>query len=810
MKYRLRAFGGLVVERDGVRLDGVAGHRKALSLLAALAVHGSLGRERLMALLWPESDEARAKGSLKQAVHLLRRQLAEPALLLGTSELRLNPDRIESDVQLFIGALEAGDAEAAVAFYGGPFLDGVHLEGTPEFERWTDERRAELAGRYARALEDLALGAEALGDAQGAAGWWRRLQAADPFNGRVALQLIRALDAVGDRAAALRHAHAHDVLLREELGIPADPAILELAERFRSVAAPGPAGSPAADAHGRTFPPPSVAPAQAASSPSARSPADASSPAPHMAASAAPAVEPAPAAAAAGPLPAAGRRLRLGLRLAGAIVMVALAGGVVVVAIAGQRLAGDAVGDGGAGVARGGGVSLVVLPFVDISPEGDQEYFSDGITEEILNSLAGITGLRVPARSTSFYFKGRNLPVTEIAAQLGVDAVLEGSVRRSGDRVRITAQLIDGRADRHLWSETFDRDLGDVFAVQTEIAGIVAEAMRVRLIVPGEVGGPPPTLSAEAHDLYLRGLFHWNRRSAADLGLAVGFFEEATRVDPAYARAWAGMALAYAVIPIAFTSLLPQEEAWARMDAAAARALALDPTRAEAHAARAVSYHFQWRLEDAEREYRRALAIDPDYATAHQWYGEHLAKTGRGEEGVGAVRRAIELDPFSLVAHNDLGLVLMLKRQFPEAIAQWERTVALDPGFAIPLFFLHRVHLLEGRLDAAEDAGRRWAELTGAMTPDAVVTLSRAPGDREARRDALALLREGELVPTPRWLDLAFYYVVLGELDAAIHALEQGLNARAPMMVQVGMAPWFDALRGDERMARIRREVGFR
>jgi TolB-like protein/DNA-binding SARP family transcriptional activator/Tfp pilus assembly protein PilF len=794
--YRLRAFGGLVLERDGVRLDGVAGHRKALSLLAALAAHGSLGRERLMALLWPESDAARAKGSLKQAVHLLRRQLSAPDLLVGTAELRLNPDRIESDVQLFARALDAGDAEAAIALYGGPFLDGVHLEGTPEFERWADERRAELAERYARALEELARGAEVRGDPLAAAGWWRQLQAADPFNGRVALQLMRTLDAAGDRAAALRHARAHDQLLREELGIAADAAIYDLAERLRSPAAPGPAGaagaSLAADPTDPPLlplpPPPPLWPPPALPDPAT----SAASPTP---AGPGPVASPGPAAT----------RPRRGLRLAAPLLVAVLAVGVAVVATAGKRL----MGDGAPGGSVDGTVSLVVLPFADISPNGDQEYFSDGITEEILNSLAGIPGLRVPARTTSFYFKGRNLPVSEIAALLGVDAVLEGSVRRSGDRVRITAQLIDGGADRHLWSETFDRDLEDVFAVQAEIAGIVAEALRVRLVAPsGE--RPPPTRSAEAHDLYLRGLFHWNRRSAKDLVLAVGFFEEATRIDPAYARAWAGLALTHAVTPIGFTPTMPQDTAWARMDAAADRALALDPTLAEAHAARALSYHFQWRWDDAEGQFRQALAMNPDYATAHQWYGEHLAKTGRGDAGVDAVRRAIELDPLSLVAHNDLGLVLLLNRQFPEAIAQWERTVAMDPGFAIPHYFLHRVHLLEGRLDAAEDAGRRWAELTGAMTADAVVTLSRAPGDPDARRAALVLLDQRERDPAPRWLDLAFYYVVLGERDAAIRVLEEGLRVRAPMMVQVGAAPWFDALRGDERMERLRREVGFR
>jgi TolB-like protein/DNA-binding SARP family transcriptional activator len=784
--YRLRAFGGLVLERDGVRLDGMAGHRKALSLLAVLAVQGSLGRERLMALLWPESDAERARGSLKQTVHLLRRQLSEPDLLVGTAELRLNPDRIESDVQRFARALDAGDAEAAVALYEGPFLDGVHLDGSPEFERWVDEHRAELSGRYARALEELARGAEAGGEPLAAVGWWRRLQAADPFNGRVALRLMGALDAAGDRAAALRHADAHDLLLRDELGIAADPAIVELAERLRSPATAGAAGAwLAAEAADRRIPPPaSPAPSPAPAPPTTPAPAATVTPAPN---------------------PTSTRRPRRGLRLVATLVVVTLAIGTAVLATTGKR----SMGDGAAGSVVDGTVALVVLPFADISPGGDQEYFSDGITEEVLNSLAGIPGLRVPARSTSFYFKGRNLPVAEIAARLGVDAVLVGSVRRSGDRVRITAQLIDGRADHHLWSETFDRDLEDVFAVQSEIAGIVAEAMRVRLVAPQGAERPPPTRSVEAHDLYLRGLFHWNRRSDTDLGLAVGFFEEATRVDPAYARAWAGLALAYAIIPIGFTPAMPQDQAWARMDAAADRALALDPTLAEAHAARALSYHFQWRRDDAEREFRRALALNPDYATAHQWYGGHLAKTGRGEAGVRALRRAIELDPLSLVAHNDLGLVLTLNRRFPEAIAQWERTVAMDPGFAIPFYFLHRVHLMEGRLDAAEDAGRRWAELTGAMTPDAAVTLSRAPGDPDARRDALALLDERARDPAPRWLDLAFYYMLIDEPDAAIHALEQGLRARAPMMLQIGTSPWFDALRGDERMERIRREVGF-
>jgi TolB-like protein/DNA-binding SARP family transcriptional activator len=436
--YRLLALGGLVLERDGAPLDDVVRNRKALALLAALAVHGGLGRERITALLWPESDADRAKGSLNQAVHMLRRRLAEPELFLGTAELRLNPARIDSDVGLFTRAVGDGDLETAVAFYRGPFLEGVHLEGTPEFERWADERRAELGARYGQALETLALEAEARSDPRAAVEWWRRLQATDPFSTRVALRLMRALEAAGDPAAALRHARAHETLLRDELGIPPDPAIAERVARLRSTPTAeivALAGEIAAGDRGLATSPGEVA------------------------------IPSGEARTQAGALAArrAGRRLAVPLAV---LTLLALAAGVALVA----GVAGRANGGGGSA----GPVSLVVLPFVDLSPDGDQEYFADGITEEILNSLAGIRELRVPARTTSFYFKGRALPVTEIAALLGVDAVLEGSVRRSGDRLRITAQL-DRRPgdDRHLWSETFDRDVGDVFSVQeAEIAGI--------------------------------------------------------------------------------------------------------------------------------------------------------------------------------------------------------------------------------------------------------------------------------------------------------------------------------------------------
>jgi DNA-binding SARP family transcriptional activator/predicted Zn-dependent protease len=230
----LRTFGGLALQRDGTALDLVNAQRKALALLAVLASAGTrgIGRDKLMLLLWPESDADRARGSLKQMLHTLRRQLGSADAILGTAELRLDPELIESDLTRFRAALEAGELEAAVALYHGPFLDGVHLAGAPEFDGWLEQQRAELERGYREALERLACAAEAAGELERAAAWWRRLQAADPLNGRVALRLMQALEASGDRAAALRHASVHEALLREELGIEPEPAVTALAERL--------------------------------------------------------------------------------------------------------------------------------------------------------------------------------------------------------------------------------------------------------------------------------------------------------------------------------------------------------------------------------------------------------------------------------------------------------------------------------------------------------------------------------------------------------------------------------------------------
>jgi tetratricopeptide (TPR) repeat protein len=325
--------------------------------------------------------------------------------------------------------------------------------------------------------------------------------------------------------------------------------------------------------------------------------------------------------------------------------------------------------------------------------------------------------------------------------------------------VRITAQLIDARSDAHLWSRTFDREMADVFAVQTEIARTVADALQLRLAD----AGPPPAPSVVAHDLYLQGHFLWNHRSPGDLRRAIQLFEDATRTDPTYARAFAGLATAYASLPIT-SSDAPVEATLAKAEQAATRAIALDSSLAEAYSALGYAYHWQWRWKDAERALRRATELDPNNTAARQWYAEHLVKMGRGEEAEAEARRAVMLDPLSPIANVNLGLVLMISGRFREAIAQVEQTGRMDPS----------------------------------------LVSVQGPADRTAAR---AVLERWKQIPKPPWPEMAMYYALMGERDQALEALEHGLAARSPMMAGVNVAPWLDPMRDDPRFVRIVRAM---
>jgi eukaryotic-like serine/threonine-protein kinase len=487
-------------------------------------------------------------------------------------------------------------------------------------------------------------------------------------------------------------------------------------------------------------------------------------------------------------------------RLAAIAVLAVLAtGGAAVLFLPGIR---DAAGI--AGEAARGGISIAVLPFVDTSPRQDQQHVGDGLAQEILGALSHVEGLRVPARASSFSFRSTDATVAEIGRQLGVTMLLEGTVHRDADRLRVTVRMTDAASGRIVWSQTFDRRFRDIFAVQAEIASTVARALEFRL--NPAYPGAQPTRNLQAYELYLRGLVHWNRRTTADLELALEFFRQSVAHDSMYAPPYAGMALVYAVAPIMLGSA---GDILNRADVAAGRALELDPAIAEAHAARGYAYHWQWRWEDAERELNRAVTLDPASATAHQWYGEHLAKMGRFADAEAMLRRAMELDPLSLAAQNDLGVVLMLGRRYDEALVQFDLVQRRDPAFPLPVFLLHRTHIIRGDAEAAADAGRRWAEMTRHADPAHMMILSRATRDPQLRAQALEVLSQWEAQPFPRWPEIALYSTLLGENDRALHALEQALAARSPLLAQLKVAGWADPLRPDRRMAAIMRALAF-
>ncbi len=461
----------------------------------------------------------------------------------------------------------------------------------------------------------------------------------------------------------------------------------------------------------------------------------------------------------------------------------------------------------------GDGASVVVLPFADLSAARDQEYFADGLTEEILNALVRIPKLRVPARTTSFSFKGRNIPVTDIARQLRVAHVLEGSVRKDADRLRITAQLIDARADRHLWSEQYDRSIADVFAVQEEIAKAVAVALKLRLAGPVETAdrtadNHQASADPAAYELYLRGLQAWNRRTTQSLLQAAEYYRQAVDRDSTFARAWAGLALTYVLLP-EYTDTIPS--VWTpRVRDAANRALALDPQLAEAHTALGYANVLDWKRSEGEREFRRAIEINPGFPTTHQWYGSTLNAMGRPDEALQQMERARELDPLSFIINANLGDQLYYAGQYEKAIARYDEAIAMNAEALGGAYKAQRaiVLIFVGR---TEEALREARALLARVDEDAIMArtqgayvLARLKPD-EARPHIRSLeerARKRYVSPTMR----AVVLVGLGEHERAIQLLQQAASTHDPNMLYYLNDPIFNPLHRDPRFERIREQ----
>ena len=357
--------------------------------------------------------------------------------------------------------------------------------------------------------------------------------------------------------------------------------------------------------------------------------------------------------------------------------------------------------------------SVAVLPFVNMSGDSNNEYFSDGITEELLNALAQLPDLRVPGRTSSFAFKDGGLTIRQIADTLDVAHVLEGSVRRQGETVLITAQLIDAQTDRHLWSATFERELTDIFAIQREIATAIADQLQVSLSgaeqarLVGEA-----TASTEAHEAYLRGRYFWNQRTAESIRTAISEFQRAVDLDSNYAEAYSGLADSYLLIDNYVFRTMPDYRTNSELGLAAAqRAVSLRPDLGMAHASLGFGLWMVGDWENAERALERAIELNPGYAIAHMWRAWVLSSTGRADEAVGPAQRALELDPVSRVISLVSGTVFLFGGRMEEAIEQLRETIGLAPEWSNAWFSLGHALLIEGRYDEGLEAWLNSARL---------------------------------------------------------------------------------------------------
>ncbi len=434
--------------------------------------------------------------------------------------------------------------------------------------------------------------------------------------------------------------------------------------------------------------------------------------------------------------------------------------------------------------------SLAVLPFVNMNADHENEFLSDGITEDLIMALSRLKDLRVPARTSSFAFKGKNEDIRRIGQLLNVETVLEGSVRKSGNRLRVTAQLVKVRDGFHLWSERYDREMKDVFDIQDDISRAVVAALAVQL--GGQADAKlvrPQTASLEAYELCVKGRGHWNQRG---LGLKKGlyYFELALLEDPNYALAWSGLADAYFMLGV--YDFLPFRETLAKAKTAAEKAVALDDNSAEAHCSLGVVLGwFDWDLYGSEQHLLKALELNSNYTQARSWYGWILSLMGRDQESIAQNRRAVEGDPLSRTAHAYLGLSFNSMRSFAEAIPPLRRSLELDPNFAISHQQLGRAYWFLGDRKAALGELHRAVELSGRL-PMFLATLGQAlalSGEVGQARQIQRELAERTIPAPTRPYFLSHLHAALGENDLAFAALERALVERECFLV------WFPVRR---------------
>ena len=455
-------------------------------------------------------------------------------------------------------------------------------------------------------------------------------------------------------------------------------------------------------------------------------------------------------------------------------------------------------------------LSLAVLPLESLSTDTSQDYFADGMTDELITDLGQISALRVISRTSVMAYKHAHKPLRQIARELNVDAVVEGTVLRSGDQVRITAQLIDANADKHLWAESYEGELRDALALQNKVARAIADQIRINL-KPREQAALEnvKVVNPRAYESYLKGRYFWNKRTGDGLKVALAYFNQAIGDDPNYAQAYSGLADTYALLGDWEYAVMSPKEALPKAKAAAIKALTLDSTLGEAHNSLAFCLDvFDWDFDSAGKEFRRAIELNPGYATAHQWYASHLILLGRNDEAIAEMRKAESLDPLSLIIIADLSDFLVIAHSYDESIGESRKTIEMDPNFALAHDQLGQAYLQKHMNDEAVAELQKAVQLSGG-TPTCIANLARAYVASGKRSEAIRLLND--LMKRSKSSDshateIAMIYLSLGDTDQAMNWLDLSYEER--LNPSVLLRPGFDPLRSDPRFKDLLRRIG--
>jgi TolB-like protein/DNA-binding winged helix-turn-helix (wHTH) protein/Tfp pilus assembly protein PilF len=458
-----------------------------------------------------------------------------------------------------------------------------------------------------------------------------------------------------------------------------------------------------------------------------------------------------------------------------------------------------------------GATSLVVLPLENLSGDKEQDYFADGMTDELIANLAKIRSLRVISRSTAMAYKGTRKPLSTIARELKVDAVVEGTVMRVGNRVRITAELVQVATDRHLWADTYESQLGDVLSLQNRVSSAIVDEIRINL-TPEEKErlAKAPAVRPEAYENYLKGRYYWNKRTDENLVKSIGYFEEAARLDPQYALAYAGLADCYGIIGATIFGTMPANEAAPKAKAAALRALEIDPSLAEAATSLATAkFNYDWDWPGAAEGFQHAISLNPSYATTYQRYSLYLMAMGRSQESFEQINKARELDPLSFSINFSLGWRFYMARQYDRAIQQLRNTLEMDPSYELPHLVLGQAYEQEGDFAHAVPELQKAAELSH-DTPLMVSALAHGYALAGNRMEAERLLQN--LLEASKKHYVSPYYVAvvyagLGKKELAIDWLEKALADRSNGLVFLKVEPELDDLRSSPRFAALQEKL---